>query len=84
MSHDGTLSFQNAPLTADPKLEPLANYGGPTQTHQLAAGSVAIAAGSSINAGSTDQRGAGYPRSSGGSTDIGAIERDEIFPNGFQ
>ncbi|MCB1921848.1 MAG: right-handed parallel beta-helix repeat-containing protein, partial [Candidatus Competibacteraceae bacterium] len=56
---------------------PLADNGGPTQTHALVAGSPAINAGdnSLIPAGiTTDQRGDGFPRIVGGTVDIGAIE----------
>ena len=55
----------------DPRLGPLADNGGPTQTMLPAAGSPVINAGTS-NALATDQRGA--PRTSGGGTDIGAVE----------
>ncbi len=55
----------------DPKLGPLANNGGPTQTVALLAGSPAIdAAGGSCPA--TDQR--GIPRPLGTACDIGAYE----------
>jgi hypothetical protein len=55
----------------DPKLGPLANNGGPTQTHALLTGSLAIDRGSNANAvdvtnGNTalmrDQRGVGFTR----------------------
>jgi hypothetical protein len=67
-------------LNSTPMLEALANNGGPTQTHLLAAGSPAINAG---NPGATpgsggvpnfDQRGAGFNRVLAGRIDIGAIE----------
>ncbi|MCB1920105.1 MAG: DUF4214 domain-containing protein [Candidatus Competibacteraceae bacterium] len=56
---------------------PLADNGGPTQTHALVAGSPAINAGNNalIPIGvTTDQRGAGFPRIVGGTVDIGAVE----------
>lgn len=74
----------------NPSLAPLANNGGPTQTHALLSGSLAINAGS--NAGvpvdtfdldgdsntteqiAYDQRGAGFSRIYGGTVDIGAFE----------
>ncbi len=62
----------------DPLLAPLANYGGPTETHALLPGSPAIDAGFTPpfpGAGGTppyDQR--GFPRVEGRTTDIGAFE----------
>ena len=63
----------------DPKLGPLADNGGPTQTMALLPGSPAIDAGSNalaVNADGTplmtDQR--GLPRISNGTVDIGAYE----------
>jgi uncharacterized repeat protein (TIGR02543 family) len=56
---------------------PLADNGGPTQTHALVAGSPAINAGNNslIPTGiTTDQRGDGFPRIVGGTVDIGAVE----------
>ncbi len=61
----------------DPMLGPLANNGGPTLTYALMAGSSAINAGNNaiIPGGiTTDQRGAGFDRISGGTVDIGAFE----------
>jgi hypothetical protein len=59
----------------------LGNNGGPTQTHALVGGGVAVNAGSnalavdqSANALANDQRGAGYPRIGGGTVDAGAFE----------
>lgn len=81
-----------------PQLAPLANNGGPTPTHALLTGSPAINAGNNcvlttggcgasdpIAGLTTDQRGA--PRAVGGTTDIGAFERNITFtpttlPNG--
>ncbi|MCB1767197.1 MAG: DUF642 domain-containing protein [Candidatus Competibacteraceae bacterium] len=56
---------------------PLADNGGPTQTHALVAGSPALDAGNNglIPSGvTTDQRGDGFPRIVGGTVDIGAVE----------
>jgi parallel beta-helix repeat protein len=55
---------------ANALLAPLANYGGPTPTMALLPGSLAIDAGTSTGAPSTDQRGSGRV----GLTDIGAFE----------
>ena len=65
----------------DPQLFPLANNGGPTQTHALMPGSPAIDKGSSFGL-TTDQRGAmrpidnpSIPNATGGDgADIGAFE----------
>src|SRR3954453_8893994 len=59
---------------ADPGLAPLGNYGGPTRTMALLAGSPALNAGSNgfVTPGETDQR--GLPRVAGGTVDIGAFE----------
>ncbi len=59
---------------ADPLLAPLADNGGPTQTHALMAGSPAINRGFNFVASTTDQRLTGFPRTIGGSTDMGAFE----------
>ncbi|NJN76759.1 MAG: hypothetical protein HC796_12070 [Synechococcaceae cyanobacterium RL_1_2] len=59
---------------ADPKLVPLGNNGGPTQTHAHLAGSPAIDKGSNPNNLTTDQRGAGFDRVKNGKADIGAYE----------
>ena len=66
---------------ANPGLGPLANNGGPTQTHALLPGSGAINAGSNAlavdqnsNALTTDQRGVGFSRIVNATVDIGAFE----------
>lgn len=70
---------------ADPQLQILANYGGPTMTMPPAQTSPAIDV---INAGdcdgAVDQRGISRPQ--GGKCDIGAVElqTDVIFPDGFE
>jgi hypothetical protein len=77
-------------ITACPKLAPLDDNGGETQTHRLLAGSPAIGAGNNEEKGfSFDQRGSGFPRMHGSSTDIGAFEdqgvrTDAIFIAGFE
>jgi hypothetical protein len=71
--------------SADPKLGPLQFNGGPTLTHALMRGSLAIGAGNNTTGQTTDQRGTGYPRStSAQTTDIGAFEFDAIFWNNFE
>ncbi|MBL1179034.1 DUF4347 domain-containing protein [Pantanalinema sp. GBBB05] len=56
----------------DPQLGALANNGGPTQTHALLNGSLAINAGSNTGVTATDQT--GNPRIVNGLVDIGAVE----------
>ena len=70
-------------IIADPRLAPLAAYGGPTPTHALAPDSPAIDGGTNFSALDTDQR--GRSRVSGAAADIGAYElqTDMIFANGF-
>ncbi|MEO7430902.1 MAG: choice-of-anchor Q domain-containing protein [Dokdonella sp.] len=85
------VSVGNAPpsagliTTTDPKLGPLANRGGPTRTHEPLMGSQAIDHGNNTFGSTTDQRGSGFARTLGATTDIGAVERnpDIIFANGF-
>jgi hypothetical protein len=76
-------------LTSCPKLGHLSSNGGPTQTIPLLTGSPALDAGMP-NGQTTDQRGAGFPRSVGAGADIGAYERqsgvvdDVIFFGQFE
>lgn len=72
-------------ITTDPKLGPLRNNGGITQTHLPAADSPAIDKGAA-NGFSTDQRGGIFHRVSGSQADIGAVERisDRIFADNFE
>lgn len=59
-------------FTADPKLGPLKNHDGLTQTMALLSGSPAINNGSDANCPPTDQRGVARPQ--GAHCDIGAYE----------
>ncbi|MBU6410024.1 MAG: hypothetical protein KGR98_06530, partial [Verrucomicrobia bacterium] len=70
----GQFSGANNLIGGDPRLMPLGNHGGPTQTMPPLPGSPAIDAGadSVTNFLATDQR--GYPRLSGAHVDIGAVE----------
>ena len=61
-------------LRSDPRLLPLGDYGGPTRTMALAAGSPAVDAGINPLGIASDQRGAGFPRVLGAAADIGAFE----------
>jgi len=70
---------------ANPLLGALANNGGLTQTMALGAGSPAIDGGDSINAPSTDQRGAARADGNGdgiAAVDIGAFEAPAVPGNG--
>jgi hypothetical protein len=61
----------------DPRIEPLPDNDGPTQTHSLKPDeSPAIDKGDSVDAPTTDQR--GMPRPSGEGVDIGAFELQTI------
>ncbi|WP_395375845.1 choice-of-anchor Q domain-containing protein [Marinicella sp. W31] len=76
----------------DPMLEPLANYGGLTETHRPQPGSPVIDAGNDELCELTDQRGIVRPQDGDGNgsevCDIGAVElaafEDVIFVNGFE
>src|SRR5262249_42658944 len=66
---------------ADPKLGPLGNNGGPTQTHALLGGSLALNNGNIAQIPSVrDQR--GLPRVLGAQLDIGAVEQDSVLAAG--
>src|SRR5262249_2605613 len=67
-------------LPLDPQILPLANNGGPTQTHALKPTSPAIDAGANPAALAFDQRGTPFTRQIATSFDIGAYERDTIPP----
>jgi len=74
LSSDASCAFTNlgSVNNTDPKLGPLANYGGPTLTLALLPGSAAIDAGDTATAPPTDQR--EVPRPVGAGADIGAYE----------
>ena len=70
---DGTCAHVASDLAdVDPRLAPLADYGGPTLTHRLLDASPARSAASDAGV-HMDQRGSSRPR--GGGFDIGAFER---------
>ncbi len=76
---DGTCS---ASLRGDPNLGPLQNNGGPTQTHALLAGSLAIDAADDtvcavVPVNNLDQRGVTRPQ--GAHCDIGSYETPSTF-----
>lgn len=79
LSSDTTAVFLTAAgdiNNVDPRLAPLANYGGPTETHALLGNSPAIDAGDNNGAPATDQRGVVRPQ--GSAVDIGAFELTQI------
>lgn len=59
----------------------LADNGGPTPTMLPRSASMAIDAGEAMS--DVDQRGQGFPRLVGTGVDIGAVESDVIFADGF-
>jgi CSLREA domain-containing protein len=72
------------------KLGALADNGGPTKTHAVLAGSAALDHGDPafnasafIPALTTDQRGTGFARVSGGRIDVGAFELQQAAPFAF-
>jgi hypothetical protein len=75
LSSDGTCSGLTQPgdqINTDPKLGPLQDNGGGTQTHALLPYSPAINAGDNTGCPSADQRGVARPQ--GTACDIGAYE----------
>jgi len=66
------------------RVGPLANNGGPTQTHALLTGSAAVDAGSNDGCPQTDQRGVARPQDGDGNgsaiCDIGAFEVGSTAP----
>ncbi|MBS0571101.1 MAG: hypothetical protein JSS28_10865 [Proteobacteria bacterium] len=79
-------------LGQNPRLGPLAHYGGPTETLALLPGSPAIDAGDNGTCETTDQRGQVRPydgdKNGSAICDMGAfevsfIDLDRIFANGF-
>ena len=72
LSSDDTCGFGAGRDNANVNLGPLANNGGPTQTHLPQSGSAAIDNGTNSGAPSTDQRGVARPQ--GAAYDVGAVE----------
>jgi hypothetical protein len=70
----GNLIGGNGNPVIDPRLGPLQNNGGHTQTLALLRDSPAIGAGDNTQAPATDQRGVTRADESGETTDIGAFE----------
>lgn len=74
LSSDTTCGFLGVGdiQSVDPQIGPLTDNGGPTPTHLLLGGSLAINAGDNVDCPSFDQRGVGRPQA--GLCDIGAVE----------
>jgi len=68
------------PGLGDPRLEALADNGGPTLTHALQADSPAIDRGANPQNLTTDQRGATFSRHLGAGVDVGAFESLAVAP----
>jgi hypothetical protein len=71
---DGINGTNENTIIADPLLSPLADNGGPTQTHDIAHTSPAVDAGFNAAGQPADQRGTGFDRAENGTPDIGAVE----------
>jgi hypothetical protein len=65
-------------MPLDPRLDPLGNFGGPTQTAALMPGSPALGQGDPNTTLLTDQR--GLPRKHNGQVDVGAFQTQSAFP----
>lgn len=75
IANEGTIDENEFNLIGrDPLLGPLADNGGPTQTHALLRGSPALDAGSNPNFLRFDQRGPNFLRTVRKHTDIGSYE----------
>jgi uncharacterized repeat protein (TIGR01451 family) len=62
----------------DPRLGPLQNNGGPTDTLEPASTSPAVGAGTNSSCAPVDQRGGARPAPGGGQCDIGAVELNSL------
>ncbi|MEO6810052.1 MAG: choice-of-anchor Q domain-containing protein, partial [Isosphaeraceae bacterium] len=84
---DGTSGWTKTDLTGtvakplNPKLAPLGNNGGPTQTMALLSGSPAIGKGTRVSGVTTDQRGFPLDRPT---PDIGAFQSQNVQSTGNQ
>jgi hypothetical protein len=83
-SNIGSLPPGIITVTADPKLGQLQFNGGLTRTHALLPGSPALGKGNNAAMRLNDQRGSGYPRTTGSTAtvDIGAFQFDTVFAGG--
>ncbi len=76
---NGSISSSTNNISGNPQLKPLTDNGGPTLTHALAKGSIAINKGSNPLSLAYDQRGTGYSREVN-QPDIGAYEYNAGAP----
>ncbi len=74
----GEADFEGNALTADPRLQSLADNGGPTRTRALASDSPAIRVSRFVPEGVTDQR--GMSRSTNRPADAGAYQLTGLLP----
>lgn len=75
LDDDGTCFARSTDIHANPRLGPLADNGGPTQTHALMPGSPAVdGVGTGCPPPATDQRGVARPF--GPACDVGAFEAE--------
>ncbi|MHC5111546.1 MAG: choice-of-anchor Q domain-containing protein, partial [Planctomycetota bacterium] len=79
---DGSCISASTSMSGDPNLGSLADNGGPTQTHALLEGSIAIDAITDLGACTLDTDQRGVPRPQGDACDIGSFEvEDECGPD---
>lgn len=79
---DGSCITASTSRTGDPRLEALADNGGPTLTQALLADSPAIdGVGADTCTVETDQRGVARPQPTDGLCDIGAFELERVVNN---
>ena len=81
MAHSAGTQVPGDTIALDPKLGPLQDNGGLTQTLALLPGSPAINRGNNVGEFIFDQR--SFDRIVGKSADIGSFESDTIFSDGF-
>lgn len=80
------IALPNRTIAEDPRLLPLAWYGGPTPTHAIPPDSPAIDRAYPSISFLNDQRGHGFNRVVGNGEDLGAFEYqgDVLFANSFE
>lgn len=79
-SHGSLLQIPADTISDNPLLLAMANNGGRTLTHALAASSPAIDRGIDLQGLANDQRGPGFARAINGAPDIGSFEFQGVLP----